>query len=157
MNPSPNTSIQPPKELVEKMTSLRLHGVPAPDIPGLWPYVLPVMEVAEGFWRGRMDAKHVLHECMMGRMQLWVIADSIDYVEAAIVTQVCEYPTRRACRYVLVSGRGLKAWEDADEVLTAWAVQRGCSLIEATGRPGWKSKMKARGWVSPTVVYEKEI
>ncbi len=157
MTPLPNTSTRPTDEIAAKMESLRLHGVPAPDIPGLWPHVLPVMEAAEGFWQGRMDAKHVLHECMMGRMQLWVVADSIDDIEAAIVTQVCEYPTRRACRYVLASGTGLKLWEGADEVLTAWAHARGCSLMEATGRPGWKSKMKARGWTSPTVVYEKEI
>ncbi len=153
----PNTSTQPTNEIAEKMEALRLHGVPAPHIPGLWPHVLPVMEAAEGFWRGRMDAKHVLHECMMGRMQLWVVADSIDDIEAVIVTQVCDYPTRRACRIVLISGSDMKLWEDADEVVTAWGKERGCSLMEATGRRGLKSKMKAHGWTSPTAVYEKEI
>ena len=146
-----------PDDIAEKMESLRLHGIPAPDIPGLWPHVLPVMKEAEGFWRGRMDAKHVLHECMMGRMQLWIVADHIDNIEAAIVTQVADYPNLRVCRYVLVSGTGLQLWEDSDEVLTAWAQARGCSMIEATGRAGWKSRMKQHGWTSPTVIFEKEI
>ncbi len=147
----------PAPEIAEQMEVLRLHGIHGPDIPGLWPHVLPIMKEAEGFWRGRMDAKHALHECMMGRMQLWIVAESVEDIDAVIVTQVCDYPTRRVCRYVLVSGSDTQLWEDTDEVLTAWAKERGCSLIEATGRPGWKKKMKAHGWTSKTAVYEKEI
>ena len=157
MNLSSNTSTHPPEAVEKKMSELRFHGISAPDIPGLWPHVLPIMAEADGFWRGRMDAKHVLHECMMNRMQLWIVADDIDSIEAVIVTQVCDYPTRRVCRYVLVSGAGIKLWEDTDEVLSAWAKTKGCSLIEATGRQGWKSKMKKHGWSSTTAVYEKEI
>lgn len=157
MNPSPSTSTQPTDETREKMDALKLHGIKAPDIPGLWPYVLPVMERAEGFWQGRMDAKHVLHECMMSRMQLWIVADSVDDIDAVIVTQVAHYPNRLVSRYVMVSGNRMETWADTDDVLTEWAKAQGCSMMEATGRHGWKAKMKARGWSSPTAVYEKEI
>ena len=97
----------------------------------------------------------------MGRMALWVVGDHPERLQAAVVTEIVEYPLRTACRYVLISGaesgEGVANWIKHDEVITAWARANGCSLMEGAGRLGWWSKLKPLGWTRPAAIYEKEI
>ena len=144
------------------MVELRLHGVEAAKVPAMHADVLPILERAEIHWGGRSTADYCLSCCLFQRMQLWVVGDVPEGfeeadIQAAIVTELVEYPHLRACRYVLIAGIDVDQWIAVDEVITEWARSKGCSLIEGAGRSGWKTRVQRLGYRASHLLFEKEI
>ena len=66
-----------PQEVRDKMDEIHLRRVGYREVPPLWDHVYPLMEKAEGLFHGRMGIKDLLHECMMQRMQMWVVGEDV--------------------------------------------------------------------------------
>jgi hypothetical protein len=73
----------------------------------------------------------VLASVACGDMQFWPGARS------AIVTEIVQYPRKRACNFFLVGG-DLAELLDMKPDIEAWAASVGCDLMQCGGRKGWE-------------------
>lgn len=154
--PTLNTSSEV-KAAKRKMDELKLHSIQSHEVPYVIEDALPIMERADAYGRGHISAETILVECMARKMQLWVVGPDPHDLKAVIVTQIIDYPERRACRYVLVAGWDSTEWLGYDEVISVWAKEAGATIMEAVGRPGWLRPLKKAGWDSTMRLYEKEL
>lgn len=121
-------------------TTKRICAVPIEHLAFLWPQAEPHLEQAlrrESF--RRFLTSDVLPLLLDGKAQLWISWDDKRHeVEAAMVTEIIQYPRLKECRVWLIGGRNMKAWsaEFRDET-EAYAVAHGCDIMGAGGRRGF--------------------
>ena len=139
------------------MLELKLSGVKRLEIPMLWDSLEEMIDNAIGLFSGRMDARDILFDAIEGKMQIWTVGDNPEALDGVIVTQIVDYPSAKALRYILVSGNSVDVWIDAESIINEWGRSQGCNLAEGGGRHGWHAKMKNRGWTSAKRLYEKDI
>lgn len=124
-----------------------------PEAFASWRRVEPLIEPALAHLGGRFAPIDILAEIASGDMQLWRIGQPEPV--AAIVTEIVDYPRKRACRVLLVGGFGLRAWRaPLLAALDAFARDHGCDLLEGGGRMGWA---RAAGFRVNGVHLEKEV
>lgn len=87
---------------------------------------------------------------MDGRAQWWGGGD------AAIVTEMLDYPNLRAVNYWLVAGRLAPALALQGRI-DAWARAQGATVACAVGRPGWSRVLAPYGWEAWGVAYRKPL
>jgi len=87
-------------------------------------------------------------------MQLWVIVEGRE-ITACGVTQILNYPRKKVCLMLLVSGRDFHKWSDKLDEIGKWASDIGCTSFEAFCRPGWKRVLK--DWEEINTVMRKPI
>ena len=90
-------------------------------------------------------------------MQLWISWNNTDkLVEAAFVTEVCDYPQMRTMRWVLAGGNNLEEWlSPLTEKVENWAKRNKCQRLEIVGRKGWTKVL--RDYNPQAVYFVKEI
>jgi hypothetical protein len=83
----------------------------------------------------------LLKGAMAGRYGIW-LCETNGKIDAAIVTEVVNYPRKRILEMMFVGGSNMRAWlPEAVCVFDRHARQCGCSHICSLGRAGW-----ARAW-----------
>jgi hypothetical protein len=83
----------------------------------------------------------LLRMAMTGTAAIW-LAESVNGIEAVLVTTLQPYPRRRVLEVMFGGGSNMRAWlKPAIETIEAHARQLGCTQIACVGRPGW-----ARAW-----------
>lgn len=75
--------------------------------------------------------------------------------ESWAVTQIAEYPRKRALNIVFVVGH-LEELNLMEADLTGFAREQGCDVILADGRVGWEGKMLP-GWKVMSTTYIKDL
>jgi len=104
---------------------------------------------------GTYTIKDVLDAIECGKMQLWVEEGDED---SLIVTEIHQYPRRRALQFFLAAGTldGVKALRDR---ALAWGKEEGCDMALAVARFGWERTLMSpdEGWSVKTKVYEKDL
>ena len=88
---------------------------------------------------GRFEASDVLALLLAGKARLWISWDADEKrVEAAIITEIIEYPRLRELRIWLVGGRDRKAWfDEAETMIAQFARESSCTVMASGGRRGW--------------------
>jgi hypothetical protein len=85
------------------------------------------------------------------QVQFWPNTNS------AIITEIIEYPRRRALNFWLAGGN-LAELEAMYPAVEAWGRSQGCTVASTSGRPGWeRTFLKREGWKPRTVVMTKEL
>ena len=98
----------------------------------------------------RADIEEVLYDLERGHAQQW------NTLNSTAITQIVDYKTYRSLNIWLAGG-------DLDEILDMlpdaeeFAKDHGCSLIEITGRRGWKRALRPFGFKEEAVVLTKEL
>jgi hypothetical protein len=99
---------------------------------------------------GRLNLDQVFAYLQAGHYQLWRIA------EAAMVTEIRTYPTMlRTLNVLLLGGHDWSRWWHLWPQIERWALARGCSRAEFSGRRGWARALK--GWKETTIDMEKDL
>src|SRR5262245_30921885 len=76
-----------------------------------------------------------------GWMNCWVIV-GIESISLVVFTQIVHYPANKMLRIVLIAGNGLDQFFDvAEAAIEKFAIDNGCVLLEAHGRPGWTRRI----------------
>ena len=111
--------------------------VPSSAIAGIWPSVRDWLAPSVALSRGCYELDDLSFLCEHGAMQLWVAADG-ERVIGAVVTEITQYPRRRACRVAFAGGTDIKRWYgEADRTIEQWSRTWGCDALMAGGRRGW--------------------
>ena len=74
-----------------------------------------------------------------GEAQLWENEGGV------IVTEVNDYPLRKAIHYWLLAGE-LRDVLALEHEINPWAVEQGCTVATACGRRGWSRVAAPTGW-----------
>jgi len=84
------------------------------------------------------------------RAQFWTNGDG------AIVTELHNFPRRRAVHYWLIAGE-MKSCLALQPEIDAWAVGQGCDIATACGRRGWGRVAAPSGWVEWLPNFQKGL
>jgi len=88
---------------------------------------------------------------------LWIAFDDKD-IYAFWVTEVSDYPQKRALLMHFVGGKNIKAWGKIGlKQLRKFAKDTGCTTIESYGRPGWEKIWQDEGYEKKLVFYELPV
>lgn len=132
---------------------LRLCAVPSSTIEYFWEVVQPMINAALKHADGKYSENDIFRLLKEKNMQLWVIADIEDIIQAAIVTQIVEYPNKKVMFIVLVGGVKFDNWSHVLPHFVSFARDHQCQSIEGYGRSGWETKLKHLGFKKILTVY----
>ena len=115
-------------------------SVPIEHLSAIWPLARPY--IAKALARdasGRYEPQDVLNYLLAGYVRLWVSWNTEEKaVEAAIVTEIKQYPRLRELHIWLIGGRNMNAWaKEGLELVEAYARAHDCVLATGAMRRGW--------------------
>ena len=115
--------------------------IPPARVDSVWELVGKFLQKAVDQQDGYLmeDVKVML---LMGKWQLWVVADDDNEVFAAGITRVDTYPRKKVLVICFIGGKSMKDWKYLWDDFEATAVQNGFNEIEFQGRKGWMREMK---------------
>lgn len=92
------------------------------------------------------------------RAKLWVAWNpDTKTCDAAVVTEIIQYPQKREFRLWLVGGRDMKAWATEGRLMVeAYARANGCELAAGAMRKGWV-RVAGDGWKVTGCMLEKVL
>lgn len=128
--------------------------IPREAVGSVWKSVEPLMEKAAEYTYGRFEAIDILDGLFNGDQQLWIAFDD-EGVYGTVVTEIYNYPRKRALMMHFTGGERLAEWKAPMlSLLRRFAVDNNCSVLESYGRAGWGKIFKDDGYTSRFVFYE---
>jgi hypothetical protein len=131
-----------------------LYGIPAAELPAVWPHVVRDIEEAANSSRGKYTADDMRGEIERGDCQLWIW--HTETARAVVVTQIHSYRRLKCCWVRIATGHNYR--ECAAQVMQrieAWAKENGCDAMELIARPGWSRVLD--GYDMTHVYLEKRL
>lgn len=130
-------------------SELVVTGYQSKDVPGVWPYVLELVEKAVRDGLGQHSAEDIfegLTTCDKRGplMQLW-LAHTDREILGVCITEINNFPSQRSCVVLYTAGSQLDKWlEPLHTVISAWARKNDCDNVLAfVWRPGLQRLLKA--------------
>ena len=106
------------------------------DIDVVWDHISEYIQHVVDHSRGEATLEDYYEHISNGDMQLWV-AVSKDDIMACMVTQIAPYPSKRVLRIIALGGIEMERWLEFLPDIEHWAMNMGCTSLEAWGRKGW--------------------
>jgi len=106
------------------------------EIESIWHHVQPLLEKSAPHSEGEMEAEDMFPILLSGEMQLWVAIENKEII-AAMVSQIISYPRKKVMRIISIGGSDMEKWMPNFPIFENWALNLGCTSIEAWGRKGW--------------------
>jgi hypothetical protein len=118
---------------------------PIDEVGDKWHHIAPLLAKATSR-TGCYEPIDLLAMAMRGQVGIWV-CEVDGAIEAAVVTEIKQYPRRRILEVLFAGGTNMRAWlPRLVEVLDEHGEQAGCSHVASAGRRGW-----AKAWgATPT-------
>jgi hypothetical protein len=112
----------------------------------IWPKIRGYINSATERTGGRYEPEDVLYEILDGKLLLWVALEGTDVIGVA-TSRFEEYPRKKVLMVPFLAGEQFSEWgDDMLSILRKWASDNGCSMLEASGRPGWARVFKDQGY-----------
>lgn len=109
---------------------------PLDELAERWHEIAPLLHKATKR-TGCYEPVDLLKGAMVGRYGIW-LCETDGNIDAAIVTEVVNYPRKRILEMMFVGGSKMRAWlPEAIRVFDAHAREAGCAHIACLGRAGW--------------------
>lgn len=106
------------------------------------------LEAALYYSNGTHTIDDVLETVQRGDAQFW------HYPDAALVTEIMDYPQKRVLRYWLAGGN-LETLLKVEPSIRHWSQLWGCVGIEIIGRKGWHRVLK--GFKQTGIILAKDM
>ena len=130
----PQMNAIPEKQEIFGGLDTPIAGVPSHHIMRVWERVEPLFKRVvkpETGW----SLKALLTALQLGYIQLWIIGN----FQGVVTTQILERPTEKVLWVQFMAGKNMVDWlDDWIKVQEAFARDRSCSVVEFSGRKGWK-------------------
>jgi hypothetical protein len=115
-----------------------------------------VAKMAEGSG-GRYEASDIFSAMATGRILLWIAMDGAE-IACVMLTEIVQYPRRRAMRCIGISGSRPRRWIPLlAEVERAARERFECDLMEALHRPDHRRLLRTGGWREFHILSEKTL
>ena len=88
-------------------------------------------------------------------MQLWVAIDDDNNIWATAVSQIVQYPQRKAIQTVGCVGKNWREWYDLRLGIEEWGKTQGCDLAQGIAPRKWAPTFG--DYKETHVLYEKDI
>jgi len=126
--------------VISRETDVTVSLPPFEVLVGRWGEIAPMIARAT-IRTGCYEPTDLLLMAARGEMAIWLCMRG-EIIDAALVSQVINYPRRRILEMVAAGGANMAAWRDiAVRTLDQHARALGCAHVACIGRPGW-----ARAW-----------
>ena len=136
--------------------SERIFDVAPGNVAFLWSQIRPHIERAlDRDGSGRYLPDDVLRFAVKGTVQIWIAWNPETHeIDAAIVTEIINYPRLRELRLWLIGGSNMKAWvREAIDTLEAFGRAHNCVYAIGGMRKGWMRI--GQGYRQTGVTFEK--
>jgi hypothetical protein len=132
------------KHSVTQYSDSQISYVPPQDVGLIWKQVEPLLDKPLEIDGYAYKSKDIFDSIINQKMQLWISWNVKNKnVEAAIITEIIQYPQFRSCRYFLAGGNNMKSWFNLmKEQIELWSIKNKCQRIELVGRKGWVKWLK---------------
>lgn len=135
-----------------------VRGIPASFIENFWHFALPYIKRALDHAHGEVSAEDLKRKCMERDAQLWLCYSADNRIVGAGTTEIVVYPQMKVCRIITLAGSGFDEWVHiADQMIEMWAVEQGCSALEALTRKGFIPKLQDVGFKYKYAVLHKRL
>ena len=104
-------------------------------VDAIWPEVAPHLARCIPHSEGELELDDFHDYLVKGEMQLWIAVDEV--IVAAMATQIVPYPRKRILRIIAIAGDEMERWFHFLPAIEDWALEQGCTALEAWGRKGW--------------------
>lgn len=119
------------------MSDIQLLCIPRDDIAKIWRGDVHDM-IDAGFAAADVPMPDdILQQLEIGTRLLWVAVTAEAKIVAAMLTQLFEMRSGRACKMMECGGSRLLEWVHLREEIEQYARREGCSRVMLIGRPGW--------------------
>lgn len=137
------------------MTDLQLICVPREDIAKLWHG--PVRDMLDSAFAvsDREMPEDLLEQLETGTRLLWLVVSAEATIVAAMMTQLFEMRSGRACKMLECGGDRLTEWKHMHAEIEQYAKREGCDRVMVEGRPGWAHVLP--DYRTTAVILEKRI
>jgi hypothetical protein len=116
---------------------IKVAPVPLPLIDCFWGKAGQLLQRGIDNGAGELLLEDVYSRLQSQHMHLLLALDGQEIL-AAFVTEVVNYPRKRALRIVLAGGKSPERWKhQLREILHIGAKAIGATSVEVFGRPGW--------------------
>ena len=134
-----------------------ISGISSKDIDKVWGVCEPFIQLAANKGQAEMTTEDIYKFCKEAKMQLWVIFDEEDIIQAAATTEIVNYPAKKVCRVVTLGGNNFEEWVNYLSVIEEWALTKNCKAMETFCRKGFIKKLENYGYQENYVVLGKEL
>ena len=135
-------------------TDCRIAMISPDDINVVWDRMSEYIQQVVDHSRGEATLEDYYENISTGDMQLWV-AVSKNEVLACMVTQIAPYPSKRVLRIIALGGVEMERWIEFLPDIEHWAMNMGCTSLEAWGRKGWLKIL--RDWECTYHILTKDL
>ena len=117
-----------------------IEGIPADRVRDLMPLIKDAFDLMARKSGGRWETSDIVNIVEAHDMQLWLIFKG-KAIRAVILTEIWNYPRRRALRLVACVANGWKELIHHRADLWRWGQEQGCDLFEALAPRKWLRAM----------------
>jgi len=134
--------------------------VPMEYLPFVWDDAEAHLRRFEKYSSGDYDVEEIWNEIQKGHQQLWIYVNDESEMIGAWTTRVFETPSKKLVEVFAVGGSNILTRENTREVMSMveeFGKKNGCSVVQISGRRGWKKVLAPLGYEEKSIVIEKEI
>lgn len=130
--------------------------MPPEEVYKIWPGLVHDL-VDSGFAASDVPMPaDILEQLKCGHMLLWLVIEADATIVAAMLTQLFEMRSGKACKVRECGGSGLRQWKELVQTeIERYAKAEGCDRVLLEGRPGWAGHL--RDYATIAIVLEKRI
>jgi hypothetical protein len=145
------------KNPLQRGSSCKIALVSPNDISLVWDDVVGFIDEALRHSEGELISEDLILPLSQGQQNLWVALEK-DEIIAAMITEIIPHPRKRVLRVITIAskdGHGMDKWYDFLPMVEGFALNNGCSSLEAWTRKGMARKLK--DWKHTYMVITKEL
>ena len=138
-------------------TNCRVALVSPDDVSMVWDDVVVFIDEALKHAEGELKSEALILPLSKGEQRLWVALEKGE-ITAAMITEIIPYPRKRILRIITIAakdGHGMEKWYDFLPMVEGFALNNGCSSLEAWTRKGMARKLK--DWTHHYMVITKQL
>jgi len=121
---------------VQAGTNCKIAMISPDDINVVWDNISGYLQQVVDHSQYEATLEDYYEHISNGDMQLWVAVSKNDIL-ACMVTQIAPYPSKRVLRIIALGGIEMERWLEFLPDIEYWAMNMGCTSLEAWGRKGW--------------------
>jgi len=138
-------------------TKCKVALVSPDDISIVWDDVVGFIDLALKHSEGELISDDLILPLNNGQQNLWVALEGGEII-AAMITEIIPHPRKRVLRVITIGakdGHGMDKWYDFLPAVEGFALNNGCSSLEAWTRKGMARKLK--DWTHHYMVITKQL